>query len=69
MPSIRRVINALGNRISGIIIFTLAYLSSIYSFNKFLRIHPEAGGAITVLLIVTSIVYIIGIIVVIKYYK
>ena len=64
-----RLVQLLGRRSAGVVLFTLAYLASLASFHAFLHEHPEARGPILWLAILTSIVYIAGLAILALYYR
>jgi hypothetical protein len=64
-----KLVNLIGKRIVGSLIFTVVYLLAILSFNTFLKLHPEARNGILTLAIATTAVYAVGMITIIFYYK
>ena len=64
-----RLVQLVGRRSTGAVLFTLAYLASLASFHAFFREHPEARGPILGLAILTSVVYFVGLAILALYYR
>ncbi len=53
-------------RLQGFLLFTVLYLSSLVSYRRFLGKTPEATGGIYALAIMSTIVYTVGLLLLLK---
>lgn len=54
------------NRLLGFVLFTALYLFSLVSYKKFLGKTPEASEGIYALAIMSTIVYVVGLLLLLK---
>ncbi|MCE4627249.1 MAG: hypothetical protein F7B78_06355 [Desulfurococcales archaeon] len=53
-------------RILGFVLFTVLYIFSLISYNKFLSKTPEAARGIYVLAVMSTLVYAVGLVLLLK---